>query len=257
MLLVIDIGNTNIKFGIFEKDRLRDSWRVSSDLTRTADEYGVTLCTLLSNAGIDRKDIEGVIMSSVIPSLNYTIEHMCDYYLKKKVLSVGPGTRTGLNIKVDNPKEVGADRIANCVAAYRKYGGCIQIDFGTATTFNVITDQGEFVGGVISPGVKTSMDSLVNNTAKLPRIELERPDSILAKNTVTNMQAGIIFGFAGLVDRIVSMIRAEMNQELPVIATGGLGTLIAKELKYLRVDRTLTLEGLRILYEMNTDKAKK
>ena len=257
MLLVIDIGNTNMKFGVFEGTRLRESWRVSSDRTRPADEYGVTLCTLLSNAGISRSDIEGVIMSSVIPSLNYTIEHMCDYYLKRKVLSVGPGTKTGLNIRVDNPREVGADRIANCVAAYRKYGGCIQVDFGTATTFNVVTGKGEFIGGVISPGIKSSMDSLVSSTASLPRIELERPDSVLAKNTITNMQAGIVFGFAGLVDYIVGKIRAEMKEDLPVIATGGMGVLIAQELQYMRLDRTLTLDGLRILYEMNSDKAKK
>ena len=255
MILVIDVGNTNTKFGVFDGKKSVDSWRVSSDRSRTADEYGVTLCTLLSNSGIDKDKIEGVIISSVIPSLNYTIEHMCKYYLHRKPLMVGPGTKTGLNIKVDNPREVGADRIVNCVAAYRKYGGCIVIDFGTATTFNMLTHKGEFIGGVICPGIKSSMESLVNSTAQLPRIELERPASVLAKNTTTNMQAGIVFGFAGLVDYLVKMIRKEMNEpDLPVIATGGLGELIAKELDGIKVDRTLTLDGLRMLYEMNTEK---
>lgn len=255
MILVIDIGNTNTKFGVFDGKKSVDSWRVSSDRSRTADEYGVMLCTLLANSGIDKERIEGVIMSSVIPSLNYTIEHMCQYYLHRTPLMVGPGTKTGLNIKVDNPREVGADRIVNCVAAYKKYGGCIVIDFGTATTFNILTRRGEFVGGVISPGIKSSMESLVSSTAQLPRIELERPDSVLAKNTTTNMQAGIVFGFAGLVEYLVKKIRTEMNDpDLPVIATGGLGELIAKELGWIRVDRTLTLDGLRMLYEMNTEK---
>lgn len=255
MILVIDIGNTNTKFGVFDGKMSIDSWRVSSDRTRTADEYGVSLCTLLANSGIDKEKIEGVIISSVIPSLNYTVEHMCKYYLHRTPIMVGPGTKTGLNIKVDNPREVGADRIVNCVAAYKKYGGCIVIDFGTATTFNILTRKGEFVGGVISPGIKSSMESLVSSTAQLPRIELERPSSVLAKNTTTNMQAGIVFGFAGLVDYLVKKIRAEMNDpDLPVIATGGLGELIAKELDGIKVDRTLTLDGLRMLYEMNTEK---
>ena len=257
MILAIDIGNTNIKYGLFDGTMLKASFRVSSSKTRTADEYGVTLCDLLKFQGYSPKDIDGIIMSSVIPSLNYTISHMCSFFFKMEPLMVGPGIKTGLNIKVENPRDVGADRIASSVGAYTKYGGpVIVIDFGTATTFHVVTEKGELIGGAISPGIKGSLDSLVNSAAKLPHIELEPPTGAIAKNTVTNMQAGIVYGFAGLTEKIVGKMKEELAKEgktnVKVVATGGLGEIIAKEADCIDVlDRTLTLNGLAQLYSMN------
>ncbi|MBR2968343.1 MAG: type III pantothenate kinase [Clostridia bacterium] len=254
MLLVIDVGNTNIKYGVYAGDELVASFRVTSEKKKTADEYGAILLNLLSSSNISVKDIHGVILSSVIPALNYTICHMCEFFLGVKPLVVGPGIKTGLNIRVDNSREVGADRIVNSVAAFKKYGGpCVVIDFGTATTFNVITEKGALIGGVIAPGIKGSLDSLVNGTAKLPDIELEFPGKVVCTDTVTNMQAGLLYGFAGLVERIVSMIKAETGKsDTKVIATGGLGEFIAKEASCIDVvDRKLTLEGLKMLYDMN------
>jgi len=259
MILCIDIGNTNIKYGVFDGEKLVASFRVASKRSSTADEYGVIVRDLLESAAIKRDQIEGIIMSSVIPQLNYTMEHMCEYYFGKKPLVVGPGLRTGINVRVDNPREVGADRIVNSVAAYKLYGGkkpIICIDFGTATTFNVITEKGELIGGVIAPGIKGSLDSLVNGTAKLPNIELELPGKVICKDTITNMQAGLLYGFAGLVDGILKRARKELGVDKKgcvVVATGGLGSIIAEESDIDITDRTLTLVGLRMLYEMNTD----
>lgn len=255
MIFVIDIGNTNIKYGVFDGAVLVASFRVASKKSSTADEYGTVVRDLLASGGINREQIEGVIVSSVIPQLNYTIEHMCEYYIGKKPLVIGPGLKTGLNVKVDNPREVGADRIVNSVAAFKKYGGekpVICVDFGTATTFNVITEKGEFIGGVIAPGIKGSLDSLVNSAAKLPNVELELPDKIIAKNTITNMQAGLLYGFAGLVENIISKTKKELGCDAFVVVTGGLSETIISELPSVNaIDRTLTLDGLRILYEMN------
>lgn len=258
MLLAIDVGNTNIKYGVFDGKNLVASFRAASILSRTADEYGSVLINLLNDSDIKKSEINGIILSSVIPSLNYTICHMCEYFFDIKPLIVGPGIKTGLNIKTENPKEVGADRIVNSVSAYKKYGGpLVVIDFGTATTFNVIDEKGSFLGGVIAPGIKSALEGLVKNTAQLPMIELVSPKSVIAKNTETNMQAGIIFGFAGLVDNIIGKIKAEMGLEnIKVIATGGLGKVIAKETKFIdKVDRTLTLDGLRMIYELNAQNA--
>ena len=263
MILCIDIGNTNIKYGVFDGENLVASFRVASKRSSTADEYGVIVRDLLLSASIDRDMIDGIIMSSVIPQLNYTMEHMCEYYLGRKPLVVGPGIKTGINLIVDNPREVGADRIVNSVAAYKLYGGkkpVICIDFGTATTFNVIGRHGELLGGVIAPGIKGSLDSLVNGTAKLPNIELELPGRVICRDTVTNMQAGLLYGFAGLVDGIVARIRRELGvrkNECVVVATGGLGTIIAEESDIDITDRTLTLVGLRLLYEMNCEVKKR
>ena len=254
MLLVIDVGNTNIKYGVWKDDTMLASFRVSSRISRTADEYGSVLVNLLDNSGIKKTDVDGIIVSSVIPTLNYTICHMCEYFFGLSPLMVGPGIKTGMNIKAENPKEVGADRIVNTVAAYKKYGGpLIVIDFGTATTFNVVDKDGAFIGGVIAPGIKTSLAGLVSSTAQLPMIELVPPKKAIAKNTETNMQAGIIFGFSGLVDNIVGKIRKELGDEtVKVIATGGLGEIIAKETKSISiVDRTLTLFGLKLIYDLN------
>ena len=254
MLLAIDIGNTNIKYGIYDGEELVASFRVSSRLSRTADEYGTVLINLLASKGLKTSDVTGVIMSSVIPSLNYTICHMCEYFFGISPLMVGPGIKTGLNIKADNPKEVGADIIVNSVSAFRKYGGpVIVIDFGTATTFDVITENCELIGVAIAPGIKTSLEGLTKNTAQLPTIELEAPRSVLGKNTKTSMQSGVIFGFAGLVDNIVKKIRKELkNDKIKVVATGGLGEMIAKETETVgTVDRTLTLDGLKEIYKLN------
>jgi type III pantothenate kinase len=256
MILCVDIGNTNIKYAVFEGKTLKASYRVSSRHTRTADEYGATLMNLLASKEIKTKDITGIIMSSVIPSLNYTISHMCEYFFGITPMIVGVGIKTGLNVKADNPKEVGADIIANCVGAFKKYGDgkpMIVIDFGTATTFDVLTGSGELIGVVIAPGIKTSLESLVSNTAQLPMIELEAPKSAIPKNTQTAMRAGIIFGFAGLVENIVKKIKTELGLDyISVTATGGMGEIIAKEVSCItRIDRLLTLEGLKKLYEIN------
>lgn len=256
MVLGIDIGNTNIKYGVFDGEKIVESFRVTSRLSRTADEYGAVLVNLLKDKGIEKKDVEGIIISSVIPPLNYTMCHMCEYFFGITPLMVGPGIKTGLNIKVENPKEVGADRIVNSVSAINKYGyPIIVVDFGTATTFNVIDGSGALIGGVIAPGVKTALESLVHNTAQLPMIELKAPRKVISKTTEGNMQAGIIFGFAGLVDNIVAKIRHEYGDEnMNVIATGGQGEIIAKESKTIRlVDRKLTLDGLRIIYNLNNE----
>ena len=190
MLLVIDIGNTNIKYGVYDNDKLVASFRVSSKISKTSDEYGSVLVDLLQDRGIEKNGIDGIIISSVIPSLNYTICHMCEYFFGIQPLMVGPGIKTGLNVKVDSPREVGADRIVNSVSAFKKYGGpVVVIDFGTATTFNIVDETGALIGGVIAPGIKTALSSLVSSTAQLPMIELVSPKSVIAKNTETNMQA--------------------------------------------------------------------
>ena len=254
MLLAIDLGNTNIKYGVFNGDKLVASFRVSSRISRTADEYGSVLVGLLSDRGIKKGDIDGIIFSSVIPALNYTICHMCEYFFDISPLIVGPGIKTGLNIKADNPKEVGADIIVNSVSAYNKYGGpIVVIDFGTATTFDVISEKGELIGVVIAPGIKTSLEGLATKTAQLPMVELDAPKTVIGKNTKHCMQAGLIFGFAGLVENIVRKIKKEMNlSEIKVVATGGLGEIIAKEVKTINlVDRTLTLDGLKTIYQLN------
>ncbi len=254
MLLAIDLGNTNIKYGVFDGENLVSSFRVSSRISRTADEYGSVLVGLLADRGIKKSDISGIIFSSVIPALNYTICHMCEFFFGISPLVIGPGLKTGLNIKVDNPKEVGADIIVNSVSAFKKYGGpIVVIDFGTATTFDVISEKGELLGVVIAPGIKTSLEGLATKTAQLPMVELESPKSVIGKNTKHCMQSGLIFGFAGLVENIINKIKKELGlKELSVVATGGLGEIIAKEVKCISVvDRTLTLDGLRIIYQLN------
>ena len=256
MILCIDVGNTNIKYGIFDGDKLAVSFRVATDLKRTSDEYGTKLVDMQAVKGIRAEQIHGAIVSSVIPSLNYTISHMCSGYLDIDPILVGPGTKTEHNLRVDNAREVGADRIVNDVAAIRKYGApVVVIDFGTATTFNIINENREFIGGVIAPGIRGSMDSLVNSTAKLPRVEIEIPKSVIGKNTTTNMQAGIVFGFAGLVDYIVRKIKREMKcPDMQVVATGGFSEIIASEISCIgHVDKLLTLQGLKYLYDLNTE----
>lgn len=255
----MDVGNTNIKYAIFDGDKLVMSFRVATEHKKTSDEYGGQLISILGNNDISTGDIKGGIISSVVPQLDYTLERMCNTYLKIKPMLLAPGLKTGMNLRVDNAKEVGADRVVNNVAAVRKYGfPLIIVDFGTATTFNVIDAKGEFIGGVIAPGIKGSLDSLVNGTAKLPRVEIERPSSVIGKNTVTNMQSGIVFGFAGLVEYIVKKIKRELKYEsVKTVATGGFSEVIAKEINCIDfVDKLLTLEGLKYLYELNISEAK-
>ena len=256
MIFCIDIGNSNIKYAIFDGSKVKGTFRVTSKRDATSDEYGVIVRDLLREASIPKEEIKGVIMSSVIPSLNYTMEHMCRDYLGVSPLIIGPGVKTGLNIKADNPKEVGSDIIVDSVSAIKKLGvgtPIIAIDFGTATTFDVINEKGELVGVVISPGIKSALDSLTLSTANLPKIELERPKTVIGKNTVSCMQSGIIYGFAGLVDNIVNNIKNELKRpDTKVIATGGLGKVIYKETKTIEYfDDMLTLNGLRHIYEMN------
>ncbi len=256
MIICIDIGNTNIKYAIYDQDILKVSFRVSTDFKRTSDEYGEQIIGMLDIKGIKAKDITGGIVSSVVPSLDYTIDKMCEVYFEMKPKHVAPGLKSGLNIRCEDSREVGADRIVNCVSAIVSYGEnkpMIVVDFGTATTFNIINANNEFIGGVIAPGIKGSLDSLVNGTAKLPRVEIEAPDSIIAKNTVTNMQAGIVFGFAGLVEYIVKRIKKELKTtDVKTVATGGFSNVISKEISCIDVvDKLLTLKGLKYLYDLN------
>ena len=257
MILCIDVGNTNIKYAVFDRNELKVSFRVSTDLKRTSDEYGAQITDMLSVNHISPMEIKGGIFSSVVPSLDYTIEHMLRVYFNIVPKQIAPGMRTGLKMRVDNAHEVGADRIVNNVSALKKYGcgkPMIVIDFGTATTFNILGADGEFIGGVIAPGIKGALDSLVSGTAKLPRVEIEAPKSVIATNTVTNMRAGIVFGFAGLVQYIVKKIKKELKtSDVLTVATGGFSETIAKETDCIDViDRMLTLDGLKYLYDLNS-----
>ena len=258
MLLAIDIGNTNVKIGVFDGDELKQSLRLSTVQGRTGDEYGMDIVSRLKDDGVSPRDVTGAIMSSVNPGMNYTFEHACDYYLGVKPLIVGSGIKTGLNIKYDNPREVGADRIVNSVAAYYTYGGpCITLDCGT--TFNVISEKGEFLGGVIGHGLKSAAEALSMSAAKLPEVELVLPPTVLGRNTINNMQSGLIQGYIGMAERIVRLLREETGyRDARVIATGGLSELIYSNSDIIDVmDRTLTLRGLNIIYRMNTENAGK
>ncbi len=258
MIICMDVGNTNIKYGLFDIDKLIMSFRVATDPKKTSDEYGGQLLSILNNNGISADSINGGIISSVVPQLDYTLERMCLLYLKFKPMMLAPGLKTGLNLKVDNAKEVGADRVLNNVAALLKYKApLIIVDFGTATTFNVINEKNEFIGGVISPGIKGSLDSLVNGTAKLPRVEIEKPETVIGKNTVTNMQSGIFYGFAGLVEYIIKRIKRELKCDgITTVATGGFAEIIANEISSIDyVDKLLTLNGLKYLYDLNASEA--
>jgi type III pantothenate kinase len=253
MILAVDIGNTNIKFGVFDGDKLLHSFRMSAALNKTSDEYGFNLKSMLDQRGLTAPFI-GAVLSSVNPNLNYTLEHMIQYYFNVQPLVVGAGVKTGLNIKYDNPKEVGSDRIMGCVGAYYSYGGpCIVIDFGTATTFNAVSERGEFLGGAISVGIKSAADALTRSAAKLPGVELVKPNSAINKSTITNMQSGIINGFIGLTEYLVAGFKKELGGQPRVIATGGLSEIIAPHTHAIDlIDRTLTLKGLQRVYALNS-----
>ena len=253
MFLVIDVGNSNIVLGIYRNRELLHHFRLATNRQSTVDEYGVMIYNLFQMSKINVEEIEGVIISSVVPPLMHVLEELCEKYMKKKPMVVGPGIKTGLNLRYENPKEVGADRIVNAVAAIEKYGGpIVVVDFGTATTFDCVDAEGNYLGGAIVPGIGISTEALYLRASKLTRIELEKPKKVIGRNTVTAMQAGIIFGYAGQVDGIVERIAVEMNAQPKVIATGGLAELIAIEtLSIKEVDPRLTLVGLRIIYERN------
>jgi len=254
MIATFDIGNSNIKIGIFDGDELIQYARFKTDTKKTSDEYGLMLMNVFNYTNIDKTKITGAIMSSVVPSINYTIEHMLRIFLDVKTIVIGPGTKTGMNIVYENSWQVGADRIVTSVAAKEIYGSpVVIIDFGTATTFNAVDDKGNFIGGAIMPGIKPSTDALVAKAARLPKIEFVDPGVVIGKSTVENMQSGIINGFSGAVDNIVTNMKKELNGEVTVVATGGMSTLIAPVSKTIdNVDGRLALKGLKMLYHKNT-----
>ncbi|WP_288797721.1 type III pantothenate kinase [uncultured Megasphaera sp.] len=253
MLLVIDVGNTNIVLGVFQGEELLDHWRLSTERLRTTDEYGVLIRNLFYLNGVNADAIDAIIISSVVPPVMPTLERMCQRYFGLVPLVIGPGVKTGMDIKYDNPREVGADRIVNAVGAYHKYGGpVIIIDFGTATTFCAVDKKGNYLGGAICPGIGISTEALVQRTAKLPRIEIKRTPRVICRNTVESMQAGVFYGFVGQVDGLISRIRKELGAKAKVVATGGLAVVIAPATKSIDVvEPLLTLEGLRVIYERN------
>lgn len=255
MILVVDIGNTNIVVGVYKEDEIIGSWRMVTRSEKTSDEYGVFILDLLSYNNIDYKKINGAIVSSVVPNLMHSFENTLKKYFNINAIIVGPGVKTGITVSTENPSKVGADRIVNLVAAYEQYGGpLIVIDFGTATTYDVVSENGEFKYGVISPGIGITADALWKRTAQLPSIEIKKTPSILAKNTITSMQAGLLYGYIGQVEYIVKKIKEELGNEcMKVIATGGLGRLISDETSSIDIyDPQLMLKGLKVIHDKNT-----
>jgi type III pantothenate kinase len=249
-LLVVDVGNTNVVLGIYRDDALIGSWRLATARERTADEYGILTRQLVGTAA---EKIDGAIVSSVVPPLNSAFARMIEQHFGIDPLFVEPGVRTGIAIHVDNPQEVGADRIVNCVAAFERYGGpSIIVDFGTATTFDVVTANAEYVGGVIAPGLNISAEALFARASRLPRVDIRRPPAVIGTNTVVNMQSGLYFGYLGLVDGILARMKTELPPLKKILATGGLASLLAPDSEYIEEVRDdLTLEGLKIIYDRN------
>jgi type III pantothenate kinase len=256
LLLAVDVGNTHIMLGVYREDKIIVYWRLATRKSSTEDELGMVVKNLLHNSHITLKEINIIAISSVVPPLMYSLGRMSTKYFNVDPLIIGPGIKTGLNIVTDNPREVGADRIVNAVAAIELYGGpMIIVDFGTATTFCAISGEGDYLGGAIAPGIGISMEALFERAAKLPRVEIVRPQRVIGKDTISSMQSGIVFGFVGQVDGIVHRMAAELGGDPQVIATGGFANLIARESETIReVNPLLTLEGLRIITRLNATK---
>lgn len=253
MLLVVDVGNTHTVLGVYEGDRLLQHWRVWTDREKTSDEYGVLIRNLYDGSRLSSREVSAIVVSSVVPPLTPTIVDLCVRYFGVHPLVVGPGVKTGISIKMDNPKEVGADRIVNAVAAFARHRkACIVLDFGTATTFDYVSGAGEYMGGVIAPGANISAEALFRQASKLPRVEIARPATVIGKGTVAAMQSGLYYGYLGLVEGIIDRMKREVRSDPVVIATGGLARIIAGESSRVdEIDENLTLEGLRIIYERN------
>ena len=262
MLLAFDVGNTNIVLGVFKDGTLIQSWRLETDNNKSADEYGMVVNQLFQYVGLKMEHVEDIIISTVVPSVLFTLQHLSMKYFNKRAIVIGPGIKTGLIVKYDNPKQVGADRIVNAVAAHAKYGGpLVIIDFGTATTFCAVSEKAEYLGGTIGPGLKISSEALFEKTAKLPKVELEEPGSVICRNTIQSMQSGLVYGHMGMVDYIVKKMKKELqeysdtDEPVKVIATGGLATLIDNGVDCIdHVDKMLTLEGLELIYRKNRRK---
>ena len=253
MLLVFEIGNTEIKMGVFRDDDLVAYWRMITGSRKTSDEYGITMLTMLQQKNITPGDIDSIVVSSVVPHIMHSFLNAVRRYIGKEPFQVAPGIKTGICIRCDNPKEVGADLIADVSAAYTLYGGpCLVVDFGTATKYEVITEDGAFVAAVIAPGLGISAEAMCKSAAQLPAIEIKKPKKILTANTIECMQAGLVYGYIGSVEYIITKIKEEMNQEMKVVATGGLGRVIVEETDVIDVyDPMLTLKGLRVIADKN------
>lgn len=253
MLLAVDVGNTNIVFGLIEGQRIHHSWRIGTDKTKTQDEYGVLLRSMFEFQKVQVSNLTGSVLSCVVPALQETIVGCIEKYFNITPIVVGPGVKTGMKILYKNPQEVGADRIVNAIGAFKEYNtSLIIVDFGTATTFDCVSKSGEYLGGVITPGITISSEALFGSASKLPKVEIKRPENVIGKTTIQSIQSGLVFGYAGLVDGIVNRIKTELGPDTKVLATGGLAGLIAKESETIEnIDEHLALKGLWIIYERN------